>query len=105
MSLSRAIFVSILPTSRREKKINVPKHLPTSGLSHNRGQTAQAKIKYVQPCVYSVNVYAKFAAGVMASDCNLLKLQMMPRKADSVRLKSCHLHDRRLRARYSISYV
>ena len=62
-----------------------------------------SKIKGVQTLVFSV--YAKFAAPVIASDCNLLRLQMMPREGDMLRLKPCHLHDRRLRARYSTCYV
>ena len=39
-------------------------------------RTAESKIKISNPVLIHESVYAKFAAGVMALDCNILKLQM-----------------------------
>src|SRR5919106_3650246 len=61
---------------------------------------------YVQTVFFNVNVIcSKFAVPAMISGCNLLRLQMMPREVDKVRLKSCHLHGHRLGVRRSTSYM
>jgi hypothetical protein len=81
MSLCNGLFGNTFCT-RGSIKTNIVVRYPHVArlLPHNGSQITHSKLKDVQTFAFSCNnANARFAAPVMASDCNLLRLQMLPR--------------------------
>jgi hypothetical protein len=77
MSLSNDVFVQLV-LSKPKREIGRRRKCQSNHPFNIRrcASTVESKIRTPNPVFIHESVYAKFAAGVMAFDCNLLKLQM-----------------------------
>jgi hypothetical protein len=85
MSLCSALFGNTFCTRGLTNTNILVRYPHVAGLlPHDGSQITHSKLKDVQTDVQTFafscnNANAKFAAPLMASDCNLLRLQMLPR--------------------------